>query len=157
MLTSQRLFELCSTQVKIKYEKLQRAITQKLWRIELSFLCTAHLSEIYPPEVSCWYLISFLSYVLDKKVWKITEGNNWKKLCKVVIILVHCTPPQYDLSTYEVSSWYLKYFLRYAPDKNVGGKEGWTETISISPAAFGGGITRAPHRHGNISPNANLI
>jgi hypothetical protein len=64
-----------------------------------------------------------------------------------VIILVHCTPPQWGLSTYEVSSWYLKYFLRYAPDKNVGRKdgrkEGWsdrrTETISIFPAAFSAG------------------
>jgi hypothetical protein len=41
-----------------------------------------------------------------------------------VIILMHCTPPQYVLSTYEVSSWYLKYVLRYAPDKNVGRKDG---------------------------------
>jgi hypothetical protein len=43
-----------------------------------------------------------------------------------VIILTHCTPPHRDLSIYEVSSWYLKYFLRYALDKNVGRKEGRT-------------------------------
>jgi hypothetical protein len=45
--------------------------------------------------------------------------NNWKIIQGKVIILEHCTP-QYNLSTYEVSSWYLKYFLRYAPNKNVG-------------------------------------
>jgi hypothetical protein len=44
-----------------------------------------------------------------------------------VIILMHCTPPKYDLCTYEVSSWYLKYFLRYASDKNVGRNDGRTE------------------------------
>jgi hypothetical protein len=64
-----------------------------------------------------------------------------------VIILVHCTPPQYDLSTYEVSSWYLKYFLRYAPDKIVGRKDGRTDSIilSISPAAFRRGIIKVRH------------
>jgi hypothetical protein len=51
-----------------------------------------------------------------------------------VIILMHCTP-QYDLSTYEDSS-YIKYFLRYALDKNVGRKDRRTETISISPPPF---------------------
>ena len=34
-----------------------------------------------------------------------------------VTVLVHCTPLQWDLSMYEVSSWYLKDFLSYAPDK----------------------------------------
>ena len=37
-------------QTKIKYENKQRAITQKLSKEELWFLCTAlHLDEIYPP------------------------------------------------------------------------------------------------------------
>jgi hypothetical protein len=53
--------------------------------------------------------------------------NNWKIMQGRVIILVHCTSSQYGLSTYAVSSWYLKYFLRYAPDKNVGRKDGRTE------------------------------
>ena len=35
-----------------------------------------------------------------------------------VMVLVHCTSPLWDLSTYVVSRWYLKYFLSYAPDKN---------------------------------------
>jgi hypothetical protein len=32
------------------------------------------------------------------------KGNNSKIMQGGVTILVHCTPPQYDLSTYEVSS-----------------------------------------------------
>jgi hypothetical protein len=35
-----------------------------------------------------------------------TDG--WKKQ-------VRCTPPQWDLSTYEVSCWHLKDFSSYAP------------------------------------------
>jgi hypothetical protein len=71
---------------------------------------------------------------------KLTQGR--------VIILVHCTPLQWGLSTHEVSSWYLNYFLRYDPDKNLGGRkdgrtEGRTETISISPAAFSAGIIKS--------------
>jgi hypothetical protein len=35
---------------KIKHEKQQRAITEKVCRVELSFLCAALLlNEIYPP------------------------------------------------------------------------------------------------------------
>jgi hypothetical protein len=49
MLISQRLF-LVMLWTKIKFEKSQRAITEKLCRIELSFLCTAFLLNlIYPP------------------------------------------------------------------------------------------------------------
>jgi hypothetical protein len=58
--------------------------------------------------------------ILKKK----TKGNNLKIMQGRVITFVHCTPPQWDLSTYDVLSWYLKYFLRYALDKNVGRKDG---------------------------------
>jgi hypothetical protein len=72
-----------------------------------------------------------------------------------VIILVHCTPPQYDLSTYEVSSWYmyLKYFLRYAPDKNVRWKDRrtylWNGTYVTFPLIFLAifSLTRLKKRH----------
>jgi hypothetical protein len=60
-------------------------------------------------------------------VWKITKGNNSKIMQSRVIILVHCTPPQWGLSTYEGSSSYLKHFLRYVLDKNVGRKDGWMD------------------------------
>jgi hypothetical protein len=35
---------------------------------------------------------------------KNNKGQQLKNDAGRVIILVHCTPPQYDLSTYEVSS-----------------------------------------------------
>lgn len=35
-----------------------------------------------------------------------------------VIIPAQCNLPQWHLSMYEISSWYLKYFLSYAADKN---------------------------------------
>jgi hypothetical protein len=47
-------------------------------------------------------------------VWKITKVNNSKIMKGRVTILVHCTPPEWDLCTYEVSCWYLKGFLSYA-------------------------------------------
>jgi hypothetical protein len=86
-------------------------------QVQLSFLCAALIVyEIYPP----------MKFQVYTTIWKITKGNNSKNMQGGVIILVHCTPPHYDLSTYEVSSWYLKYFLRYAPDKNDGRKDGRT-------------------------------
>jgi hypothetical protein len=49
MLISQRLFSVMIW-TKIKFEKSQRAITEKLCRVDLSFLCTAFLLNlIYPP------------------------------------------------------------------------------------------------------------
>jgi hypothetical protein len=59
-------------------------------------------------EVSCWYLKGFFLVKLWTKnlAWKITKGNNWKIMQGTVIILVCCTSPQWDLSTYEdVSNW----------------------------------------------------
>jgi hypothetical protein len=41
-------------------------------------------------------------------------GNNSKIIKSRVIILMHCTPPEWDLYTYEVSCWYLIRFLSYA-------------------------------------------
>jgi hypothetical protein len=39
----------------------------------------------------------------EKLSMKITKGNNSKIIKGRVIILVHCTPPELDLCTYEVS------------------------------------------------------
>jgi hypothetical protein len=51
MLISQRLFELCSGQ-KLILKNIKRAITQKLYRVELSFFSTALLlNEVYPPTM----------------------------------------------------------------------------------------------------------
>jgi len=51
------------------------------------------------------------------QVWKSTKSNNSKSITPRVMDLVHCTSPQWDLSTQESSSQYLKYFSSYAPDK----------------------------------------
>jgi hypothetical protein len=107
-------------------------------RVIIIVHCTPPEWDLCTYEVSCWYLKGFLSYVLDKNYFcKITKGNNSKIIQGRVIILVQSTPPQWGQPTYDVSSWYLKYFLRYAPDKNVRRKDGRTEgraeTISISP------------------------
>jgi hypothetical protein len=54
---------------KIKFEKLQRAITQKLCRVELLFLCAALLlNDIYPPmkfqvDISKAFLVMLLTKI----------------------------------------------------------------------------------------------
>jgi hypothetical protein len=90
-------------------------------RVVLSFLCIAHLLiEIFTPmKFTIDISKGFLSYVLDKKlVWKITKDNDSKIMHARVIIIVHCTLRDWDLSTFEVSCWYLKGLLSYALDKN---------------------------------------
>ena len=42
------------------------------------------------------------------QVWKSTKSNNSKSMKLWVMVHVHCTSPQWDLSTYEVSCWCLK-------------------------------------------------
>ena len=45
-----------------------------------------------------------MRYGADKnEVWKITKGNNSRNIKHRVMVLVHCTSPQWDLSTYEIS------------------------------------------------------
>jgi hypothetical protein len=88
---------------------------------------------------------AFWVMLWTKLAWKITNVSNWIIMHGSVIILVRCTPPQYDLSTYQVLSWYLKYLLIYDPYKNVGriddGRmDGRTKTISLSPPPFRQGI-----------------
>lgn len=48
---------------------------------------------------------------------KITKGNNSKIMWRVMV-LGHCTSPQWNLLTYEVSSLYLQYLSSHVPDKN---------------------------------------
>ena len=87
---------------KFKYENLQRAITPKVWCLELWFLCTALLlNEIYLP-------MKFKVRSLNTSwIQEWTKGNNSKSMKLWVMFLVHCTSPQWDLSTYEVSCWCL--------------------------------------------------
>ena len=42
---------------------------------------------------------------------KNTKGDNFKIMESEVMVLEHCKSTQWDLSTDEVSSWYLKYLL----------------------------------------------
>jgi len=52
-----------------------------------------------------------LSYVPDKiQEWKWIKGNNSKSMTLWIIVLMHCTSPQWDLFTYEVSCWCLAQF-----------------------------------------------
>ena len=46
----------------------------------------------------------------EKMNMKNNKGQYLKNMKERVIILVHCSPPKWDMSTYEVSSWYLKDF-----------------------------------------------
>ena len=83
--------------------------------------CALHFSSmrsIYLWSFKLIPLILLSKYGPDKKkVWKISKGNNSEIMKERVMVLEHCTSPQWDLSTYEVSSWYLLYFLKYGPDK----------------------------------------
>ena len=68
--------------------------------------CTSPQWDLSTCEVSCWYLEYFLSYAPDKnQAWKLTKGNNSKSMMPGVMVIVHCTSPQWDLSTCEVSCW----------------------------------------------------
>ena len=82
-------------QTKFKYEKKQRAITQRLSKQELRFMCTAlPLDEIYPPTK--FHNHSFYSlgdmHQTKFKYEKKTKGNNSKTKQARVTVHVHCTP-----------------------------------------------------------------
>jgi len=107
-------------QTKFKNENEQRAITPKVWCLELWFLCTALLlNEIYlPMKYQVCSLNTFLSYAPDKiQDWKWTKGNNSKSMMPRVMVLVHCTSPKWDLSTYEVSCWCIVLKHSYVANK----------------------------------------
>ena len=54
-------------QTKFKYENKQRAITQKLSKQDLWFMCTAlPLDEIYPPQNFMTIASIVWKYALDK-------------------------------------------------------------------------------------------
>ena len=82
---------------KFKYEKQQRAITQKLSKQKLWFLCTAlPLDEIYPPmkfHNRSWYNFGDIHRTIFKYE-KTTKGNNSKIKQARVMIPSHCTPPR---------------------------------------------------------------
>ena len=89
---------------KMKYKK--RAITPELEDTELQFLSSfLLLNEIYPPmkfEVNSSY--SQRVMLRRNKICKITKGNHSVMgKCRVMVI-VHCTSPQWVMSTHEVSS-----------------------------------------------------
>ena len=80
---------------KIKYENKQRAITQKLSKRVLWFLCIAlHLDEIYPPSKFHNHSLVNLRDMHWKKFKykKKTKGNNSKIKQARVIVHMHCTP-----------------------------------------------------------------
>ena len=65
----------------------------------------------------------YTAEILDKKVWKITKGNNTKIMKWRVMLFLHCTC--------EVSSQKLKYFLIYVPDKKCGWTDMYTDVLTI--------------------------
>ena len=80
---------------KFKYENKQRAITQKLSKQELRFMCTAlFLDEIYPPTK----FHNHSKYTFGDMYWTKFKYENKqrainKKLSKQVKVHGHCTPP----------------------------------------------------------------
>ena len=83
-------------QTKFKYEKKQRAITQRLSKKELGFMCTAlPLDEIYPPtKFHNHSNYSFGDMHLTKVKFESKQRAIKKKKNKQtrVMVHVHCTP-----------------------------------------------------------------
>ena len=87
----------------LQTRKNQGLFGKGLSGIELCFLYTAlHLHVIYlyvKFEGTSFYTLE----VMDKNPkLQFTKGNNSKKRWNRVMVLVQCTPPQCDLSVYEV-------------------------------------------------------
>ena len=80
---------------KSKYKKKQRAITQKLSKQELLFMCTAlPLDEIYPPtKFHNHSNYSFRDMHRTKVKFESKQRAITKKKSKRVMVHVHCTPP----------------------------------------------------------------
>jgi len=96
--------------VKIQVWNQQRAITPKVWCLELWFLCTAHLlNELYLPMTFQISSLNTFRVMLQTKFKNKNEqkGKNFESMKLWVMVLVYCTSPQWDLSTYEVSCWCL--------------------------------------------------
>ena len=80
---------------KFKYENKQRAITQKLSKKELWFMCTAlPIDEIYPPTI--FHNPSQYSFG-DMHQTKVKYENKQRAITKKrkqtrVMVHVHCTP-----------------------------------------------------------------
>ena len=80
--------------------------------------CTSCHCPLPVYNVSSIQQHEYCSYAPDKiKIQKITKGNNSFQRASRVMVLVHCTSPYQDESTYEVSSTQLHQYWSYAPDK----------------------------------------
>jgi len=104
---------------KFKNENEQRAITPKVWCLELWFLCTALLlNEIYLPMK--FHVDALHSFKV--MLWtKFKMGNNSKSMMPRVMVLVHCTSPQWDLSSYHVDALHsFKVMLRTKKGRTEG-------------------------------------
>ena len=79
---------------KFKYENKQRAMTKKLSKQELRFMCIAlPLDVIFPPTKFHYHsLYTFGDMLLTKFKYEAR-----------VMIPKHCTLPWYDLSTHKIS------------------------------------------------------
>ena len=83
-------------QTKFKYEKTkQRAITQRLSKQELRFMCTAlPLDEIYPPtKFHNHSNYSFEDMHWTKVKFESKQRTITKKKSKQDLWFMHCTPP----------------------------------------------------------------
>ena len=82
-------------QTKLKYEIKQRAITQKIRKQELQFMCTAlPLDEVYPPKkfLTIARIVLEICSGQNSSIIK-KKGNNSKLRQARVQVHVHCTPP----------------------------------------------------------------
>ena len=79
---------------KIKYENKERAMTQKLSKQELRFMCTAlPLDEVYPTtKFHNHSLLSLTDMHRNKFKYK-KKGNNSKIKQSRVMVHMHYTPP----------------------------------------------------------------
>ena len=80
---------------KFKYENKQRAITKKLSKQKLRFLCTAlSPDEIYPPtKIHNHSKYSFWDIHQTKVKYENKQRAIIKKKQTRVMVHVHCTPP----------------------------------------------------------------
>ena len=107
-------------------EKVLSVFSHIVWTLlSLTRIIALHLSKIYDIKeiikkwllIELWFMCTAFFSQLSKyenQQRAITKKNTAGR----VMVLAHCTPPQWDLSVYEVWSQYLKDFLSYAPDKN---------------------------------------
>ena len=101
----QRLLELCSGQeLSMKLTKGNNS-NNTADRVIILAHCMSPQWDLSVYEVWIYFFIDFWRYAPDKNyVWKSTKGNNSKHTAGRVMVLAHCTSPQWDLSVYEVNT-----------------------------------------------------